>query len=188
MARPPGDRIVIPQHHQCIPRLDPQQIAGFFGQDDLALLAEGDHAENIFSLRGDGHARLFPLVVTDEVVKGDVVQGGQRVAMEEIGHRFAAFPFGNGLPGDADPFGDRLLRKAAELAEAAQIGRQRTFFLHGLFVLSYFSNRYKHQYTWIFLFFHQPGTNRLVRPGCGKRVKKAPPVRTGGESQRASSP
>ena len=57
----------------------------------------------------------------DQHIEGNVEKLRQLLSCFQVGHGIAGFPFGNGLAGDADLFGDRFLGQAAGFPEMDQV-------------------------------------------------------------------
>ena len=102
-----------------------EQLPGPLGDDHLPPFPQLYHTEDMLAPGGRREAVLRKV---EQVVQGDPVQRGQRVAVEDIRGGLAGFPLRQGLPGH--PYGLRrlLLGEPFRLPQAGEVVRQIALF------------------------------------------------------------
>ena len=99
--------------------------ARFLRDDDLSAFSHAHDAEDVLPAGRNGVAsRCF--VMCDEVVDRNTQKFCERIGVFEIGKRFSRFPFGNGLPCNAQSVRKIFLGESERLSCCLNILRNHT--------------------------------------------------------------
>ena len=111
-----------------------EQLTGFFRQDNLPAFSHLYSPEQVLS-PGRNREWLLRRIMVQQIVYGYLEQLCKRIAMDNIGDRFADLPLGDSLTGDTDFFGELFLCAVFVLPQPREVFCE----MYGL-IFSYFSS------------------------------------------------